>query len=182
MPDVVLTANPPVVPTVLPLMPLPPVAIAADVWALLVLRLDDERCRRDGVGWLAPSVVLCALKSGASVTPAEVEDVVEATEAVCCRNSVNSRVKRLTTASCSFSNCIWRSAAVSGLGCRRGPGPGSTPVLSSRGIPLLEDIEGKVGERGGVDEKRLVDGEVTRSESRRGSDGRLAVEDGAWLR
>ena len=65
---------------------------------------------------------------------------------------------------------------MSGLGCRRGPGPGSTPVLSSLGTPWLADVECRVGERGGVEEKRLADGELTRSESRRDSEGRLVVE------
>jgi len=36
----------------------------------------------------------------------------------------------LTTASCSFSNCRCKSAAVKGLGCLKGPGPVPTPVLS----------------------------------------------------
>lgn len=35
-----------------------------------------------------------------------------------------------TTASCSFSNCRCRSAAVKGRGCLKGPGPLPTPVLS----------------------------------------------------
>ena len=37
-----------------------------------------------------------------------------------------------TTASCSFSSCRCRSAAVSGRGWRIGPGPGPTPVLSPK--------------------------------------------------
>jgi hypothetical protein len=35
-----------------------------------------------------------------------------------------------TTASCSFSSCRCKSAAVKGLGCLSGPGPAPTPVLS----------------------------------------------------
>ncbi len=35
----------------------------------------------------------------------------------------------LTTASCSFSSCRCKSAAVKGLGCLNGPGPIPTPVL-----------------------------------------------------
>jgi len=90
----------------------------------------------------------------ASGKPVEVEDVFDATEAVWARRSESSRVRRLTTASCSFSSCMWRSAAVSGRGCRSGPvwyrvsetaqtilkspyvldflpGPTPTPVLSA---------------------------------------------------
>ena len=44
MPDTVLPATPPVVLAVLPL------AVVAGVVMLRVLRLEDERCRRDGVG------------------------------------------------------------------------------------------------------------------------------------
>ena len=50
MPDVVLLAMPPVVPTALPLIPVAAVAVVADVFALLALRFDDDRWRRDGVG------------------------------------------------------------------------------------------------------------------------------------
>ena len=100
--------------------------------------------------------------------PVEVDEAVETVEAVCCRSSVSSRVSRLTTASCSFSSCIWRSAAVRGRGWRSGPGPGSTPVLSSRGGGAWKVEDVKVGERGGgVEVKRLVDGDATREDRRR---------------
>ena len=39
-------------------------------------------------------------------------------------------LKARTTASCSFSNCRCKSAAVKGRGCLNGPGPLPTPVLS----------------------------------------------------
>lgn len=50
MPDTVLPATPAVVPMVLPLAPVIPVAVVAAVLALRVLRLEDDRCRREGVG------------------------------------------------------------------------------------------------------------------------------------
>ena len=84
---------------------------------------------------------------------AEVEEVLETTEALwAARRRESSRVSRFTyqrdisllsedkpmvpqgrgtshtTASCSFSSCIWSSDAVSGRGCRKGPGPGPTPL------------------------------------------------------
>jgi hypothetical protein len=55
--------------------------------------------------------------------------------------------KVLTTASCSFSNCRCKSAAVNGRGCLRGPGPVPTPVLSPTippAVPLA--IEGILGD------------------------------------
>ena len=93
MPEVELPAIPAVVPIVLPLA-LPVVELALG-FAFLDM-LEDERCRLEGVGWLAPDMMLLAVWSPASATPAEVEEVFEATEAVCCRSAVNSRVKRLT--------------------------------------------------------------------------------------
>ncbi len=61
-------------------------------------------------------------------------------------------IKRLlTTASCSFSNCRCKSAAVNGLGCLSGPGPVPTPVLSpgilaAAAIPLRPgDAMGTLG-------------------------------------
>lgn len=44
IPETVLPATPPVVLTVLPL------TVVAGVVMLRVLRLEDERCRREGVG------------------------------------------------------------------------------------------------------------------------------------
>lgn len=53
------------------------------------------------------------------------EEVVEATEAECARKAESSRVRRLTTASCSFSSSRCISAAVMGRGCRIGTLPAS---------------------------------------------------------
>ena len=118
----------------------PPVAV--DVLVLRVLRLEEERCRlREGVGWLdegprRPLVDKVFVELAGSALPSvrlvEVEDVLERAEAVCCLKRVSSRVRRLTMASCSFSICMCRSAAVRGRGCRSGPGPGSVPVCSCR--------------------------------------------------
>ena len=42
------------------------------------------------------------------------------------------------------------------------------------------NAEAKIGERGGgVEEKRLIDGDATRSDRRRGSDGRRGVDEEA---
>lgn len=75
-----------------------PVTLAAwTPWAagVLELRLDEDRCRRERV--------CCELLRGGEVwSPSvgslkvEVEEVVEATEAVCCRRRESSRVKRFT--------------------------------------------------------------------------------------
>ena len=51
MPEIVLPATPPVVPAVLPLMPVSPVA---RVLTLRVLKLEEDRWRREGMGWLSP--------------------------------------------------------------------------------------------------------------------------------
>lgn len=56
MPETVLPATPPVVPTVLPLRPVYPLVVVAAVLMLRVLKLDEERCRREGVGWLGPDI------------------------------------------------------------------------------------------------------------------------------
>jgi hypothetical protein len=59
-------------------------------------------------------------------------------------------MRGLTTASCSFSSCRWRSAAVKGRGCLSGPGPVPTPVLSpTRGAAPVAVVVGIVGEMGG---------------------------------
>lgn len=52
----------------------------------------------------------------------------------------------LTAASCSFSICECRSAAVNGRGCLSGPGPVPTPVLSPgpKPIDVAEDMVGEV--------------------------------------
>lgn len=54
MPEMVLPATPTVVPTVLPLMPVKPLIVVAVVFALRVLRLEDDRWRLEEGGWLAP--------------------------------------------------------------------------------------------------------------------------------
>jgi hypothetical protein len=64
-------------------------------------------------------------------------------------------LKLHTTASCSFSSCRWRSAAVKGRGCRKGPGPGPTPVLSAIGGPGKDVDAGKLGE-GRLDEEEAL--------------------------
>lgn len=51
---------------------------------LLALRFEDDRCRRAVVGTMP------------LYSFADVDEVVEATEAVCCRSRESSRVKRLT--------------------------------------------------------------------------------------
>lgn len=66
-------------------------------WAagVVELRLDDDRCRRERVCWKL-------LRDGEVWSPSvgslkvEVEEVVDATEAVCCRRRESSRVSRLT--------------------------------------------------------------------------------------
>lgn len=63
-------------------------ANAADPGGMWELKLDEDRCWRDDVGWIDPS--------RDSVKPVEVEEAVEATEAVCCLRRVNSLVRRLT--------------------------------------------------------------------------------------
>ena len=42
IPDIALPATPPVVPTVLPLFPVKPLVVVAAVFALLVLRFEDD--------------------------------------------------------------------------------------------------------------------------------------------
>ena len=56
MPDTVLPATPAVVPTVFPLKVVIPVAVVAAVFALRALRFEEDRCRREGVGWPAPEI------------------------------------------------------------------------------------------------------------------------------
>lgn len=53
-PEMVLPATPPVVPTVLPLKPVYPLVVVAAVLMLRMLRLEEDRCRREGVGWVGP--------------------------------------------------------------------------------------------------------------------------------
>lgn len=90
MPETVLPATPPVVLTVLPL------AVLAGVVMLRVLTLEDERWRRDGVGWLAPEMRWFAWWSVESARPVDVDDALDTTEADCWRSRESSRVKRLT--------------------------------------------------------------------------------------
>lgn len=71
----------------------------------------------------------CAALPAGSVTSRSaldaMEEVVEATEAEWARRAESSRVKRFTTASCSFSSSRCISAAVMGRGCRMGMLPAS---------------------------------------------------------
>lgn len=81
---------------VLVLLPVRPLTPLAAVVALRVLKLEEDRCRLEGVGWLAPERRWFALWSFKSGKPVEVEDVVDATDADCCRRSDSSLVRRLT--------------------------------------------------------------------------------------
>lgn len=91
-----------------------------------------------GTGWEGPEMMWLLFASFESAKPLpETEEWFEATDAFCAaRSRESSRVRRLTTASCSFSNCKCSSAAVSGRGCLTGPGPYPTPVLSTGIIGL----------------------------------------------
>lgn len=90
----------------------------------------------------------------------------------------------LTTASCSFSSCIWSSAAVSGRGCRSGPGPGPTPVLS---WPATGAAGGKPGEARAEEDEAIglmvgwFDGRMFEADAIGAGGGGMAVyEDGCW--
>lgn len=102
---------------------------------LRALAAEEERWWRlvDGTGWEGPERRWLEWWSEASGKPvrSDVEEVLETTEALWAARSMDSsRVRRFTTASCSFSSCRCKSAAVRGLGCLSGPGPVPTPVLS----------------------------------------------------
>ena len=104
--------------------------------------LEDDLCRRAEVGMIVAPVPNCSLVKKWS----EVDEVVDATDAVCARNADSSLVSLLTMFSCSFSCSRCSSAALIGRGCRIGPvqvsiaviqlglqhipGPMPTPVLS----------------------------------------------------
>lgn len=90
MPETVLPATPAVVPTV------PALAVVAAVVMLRVLREEEERWRREGVGWLAPEMRWLAWWSVESARPVEVDDELDTTEADCWRRRESSRVRRLT--------------------------------------------------------------------------------------
>lgn len=79
--------------------------------------LEDDRCRRADVGMIVAPVPNCSLMKKWS----EVEEVVDATEAVCARKADSSLVNLLTMFSCSFSSSRCKSAALTGRGCRMGP-------------------------------------------------------------
>lgn len=106
---------------------------------LRALVLEEvRRCRRSVVkGWENPEPAFrrCGSETWAASVPdalADVEEALDTTEEFwAARRRDNSRVKRLTTASCSFSSSRWRSAAVRGLGCRMGPSPGPIAELSA---------------------------------------------------
>ena len=69
---------------------------------LRVLTDDEERCLRDGVGWVAPVNWWVGLGSDMSTGSSEAEveldetDALLATEADWARRAVSSRVRRLT--------------------------------------------------------------------------------------
>jgi len=72
------------------------------VGMLRVLTEEEERCRREGVGWVAP-VIWCVgfgseMSTGSSEADVEVEEweALLATEADWARRAVSSRVRRLT--------------------------------------------------------------------------------------
>lgn len=72
------------------------------VGILRVLSDEDERCLREGVGWVAPVIWCVGFGSDMSIGKSEAEvDVDEceallATDADCARRAVSSRVSRLT--------------------------------------------------------------------------------------
>ncbi len=92
----VLPATPAVVPTVLPLIPVKPLAVVALVLTLRVLKLEEDRCRLEGRGWLGPDSKWFAPWSEVSGRPVDAEEAVEATESDCWRKSDSSRVRRFT--------------------------------------------------------------------------------------
>jgi hypothetical protein len=61
------------------------------------LKLEEERFRRDTVGYVGPAMYadLCSVSSG-SLSVVEVDDVVDATEEVWFRRRESSLDKRLT--------------------------------------------------------------------------------------
>jgi hypothetical protein len=59
------------------------------------LRLDEERWRLDDIGCVGPKMVLW-VPCSTSGSPADVDDAVDATDAVCCRSATSSRVSRFT--------------------------------------------------------------------------------------
>lgn len=74
------------------------VAPSVALLILRVLKLDEDRCLREGMGWLAPKSVWFALMSVRSAIPVDVDevDVVdEVAEADCCRSRDSFRVSRL---------------------------------------------------------------------------------------
>jgi hypothetical protein len=70
---------------------------------------EELRCRREGVGWVDPVIWCVGLGSEISTgrREAEVEvldwEVFDATDAVCARRAVSSRVRRLTYIAISVS-------------------------------------------------------------------------------
>ena len=83
IPETVLPAIPAVVPRVLPLRPVALLVFVAAVVALRELRFEEERCRREGVGWLGPESRWLELWSEASGRPVDVEEALDTTEADC---------------------------------------------------------------------------------------------------
>ena len=54
MPERVLPVTPAIVPPIVPVAPVCPVVVEAAVVVLRVLKLEDDRWRREGVGLFAP--------------------------------------------------------------------------------------------------------------------------------
>jgi len=80
----------------------------------------------------AASLASCSAEAALDVT-----DVVEATDAEWARRAESSRVRRLTTASCSFSSSRCISAGVMGRGCLIG-----TPESTLDMWPLMLGLSG----------------------------------------
>jgi len=98
--------------------------------------LEELRWRREDVGCIGPVAASAwAMDESAALDI----DVVEATDAECARRAESSRVRRLTTASCSFSSSRCISAAVIGRGCLIGTPVESTLVCT---YPLAPGLSG----------------------------------------
>ena len=98
--------------------------------------LEELRWRRDAVGCIGPVAASAwAMDESAALDM----DVVEATDAEWARRAESSRVRRLTTASCSFSSSRCISAAVMGRGCLMGTPADSTLVCT---YPLAPGLRG----------------------------------------
>jgi hypothetical protein len=71
--------------------------LALGAVGMYALRFEEDRWRRDIVGWIEPERYGEECRASTeSLSPVDVEDVVDATDAVCWRSRVSSRVNRLT--------------------------------------------------------------------------------------